>query len=108
MCLFVGSDTRRREGIADRFPMRRVRPFLCLAGRFYIHFELSPGHSWDSSQGLREPLSISVLIARKMQHTQIGSVSVVLSVAFRTFSKVCRFFKWRELKLKEAGTFLKM
>jgi hypothetical protein len=40
MCLFVGLDTRRRECLADRFPMKRVRPFLCLAGRFYFHFEL--------------------------------------------------------------------
>jgi hypothetical protein len=79
----VGPDTRRREGLADRFPMRKVRPFLCLAGRFYLHFELSPSYAGDSSQGLRESPAISVLIVCKIQHTQIGSVPVVLSVAYK-------------------------
>jgi hypothetical protein len=32
--------------------------------------------------GLRESPAISVLIIRKLQHTQIGSVPVVLSVSF--------------------------
>jgi hypothetical protein len=82
MCVFVGPDTRRREGLADRFPMRKVRPFLCLAGRFYLHFESSPSYARDSSQGLRESPAISALIVRNIQHTQIGSVPVVLSVAF--------------------------
>ncbi|SAM04391.1 hypothetical protein [Absidia glauca] len=50
-------------------PMRRARPFLCLAGRFYLHFELSPP-------------PYRVLIAHKIRHTQIGSIPVVLSVAF--------------------------
>jgi hypothetical protein len=30
MLLLVGPDTRKREGHADRFPMRRVRSFLCI------------------------------------------------------------------------------
>jgi hypothetical protein len=34
ICVSVGSDTRRREGFADRSPLRRLRPFLCLAGGF--------------------------------------------------------------------------
>jgi hypothetical protein len=87
MCLFVGPDTRRREDLADRFPMRKVRPFLCLAGRFYLQFELGPSYDPDSSQGLRESPAISVLIACKIQHTQSGSVPVVLSVAFPLFSR---------------------
>jgi hypothetical protein len=82
MCLFVGPDTRRREGLAGRFPMRRVRPFLCLAGWFYLHIELSRSYARDSNQGLRESPAISVLIVHKIQHTQIGSVPVVLPVAF--------------------------
>jgi hypothetical protein len=43
MCLFVVLDTRRTEGFADRFLKRRVRPFLCLAGRFYLYFKLTAG-----------------------------------------------------------------
>jgi hypothetical protein len=62
--------------------MRKVKPFLCLAARFYLHFELSPSYARDSSQGLREFPAISVLIVRKIQHTQICSVPEVLSVAF--------------------------
>jgi hypothetical protein len=31
-----GPDIKRRESLADRFPMRKVRPFLCLAGRLYL------------------------------------------------------------------------
>ncbi|SAL96458.1 hypothetical protein [Absidia glauca] len=42
--------------------MRRVRPFMCLVGRFYLQFELNPCH------------------------TQIGSALVVLSVAFLHFT----------------------
>jgi hypothetical protein len=51
-------------------------------GAVYLHFELSPSYARDSSQGLRESPAILVLIVRKIQHTQIGSVPVVLSVAF--------------------------
>jgi hypothetical protein len=79
MCVFVGPDTRRREDLADRFPMRRVRPFLCLAERFYLHFDLSPSYARDPSQGLRESPTISVLIVCKIRHTKIGSVPEVLS-----------------------------
>ncbi|SAM02115.1 hypothetical protein [Absidia glauca] len=47
ICVFlVGPDTKRRGGLTDRFPMRKVRPFLYLAGRFYLHFELSPSYNW--------------------------------------------------------------
>jgi hypothetical protein len=85
MCVFVGSDTMKREGLADRFPMRKIRPLRCLAGRFYLHFELSRSYARDSSQELRESPAISVLIVCKIQHTQIGSVLVVLSVTFHLF-----------------------
>jgi hypothetical protein len=91
---------RRREGLADRFPMRRVRPFLCLAGRFYLHSELSPSYAQDSSQGFRESPAISVLIARKIQHIQIGSVPVVLSVAFTPYEK-SHFFLYFHFLLDE-------
>jgi hypothetical protein len=79
--------------------MRRVRPFLCLAGQFYLHFELSPSYARDSSQALRESPAISVLTARKIQHTQIGSVPVVLSVAFP--HEKCRFLLDITLLFKE-------
>jgi hypothetical protein len=58
MRLLVGFDTRRREGLADRFLMRREWPFLCLAKRFYLYFKLRPSYARDSSQGFREPPSI--------------------------------------------------
>jgi hypothetical protein len=35
----VGPAISRREGLADRFPMRRTKPFLCQAGRFYLYFQ---------------------------------------------------------------------
>jgi hypothetical protein len=68
MRLLAGPDTRRREGLADRFPMRRVRPFLCLGEGFY--FKLSPSYARDSSQGFRESPAIEALIVRKFQDTQ--------------------------------------
>jgi hypothetical protein len=37
--------------------MRKVRPFLCLARWFYLHFESSPSYARDSSQ--RVPRHIS-------------------------------------------------
>jgi hypothetical protein len=54
-------------------------------GRFYLHFELSPSYAQESSQELRESPAILVLIVSKIQHTEIGSVPVVLSVAFLEF-----------------------
>jgi hypothetical protein len=90
MCIFVGPYTRRRGDLTDRFPMRKVRPFLCLVGRFYLHFELSPSYARDSSQGLRESPAILVLTVRKIHHTHIGSVLVVLWPTL--------FSKWRGLK----------
>jgi hypothetical protein len=45
MRLLVVPDIRRKEGLADRFPMRNVRAFLCLAGQFYFYFKLSPSYA---------------------------------------------------------------
>jgi hypothetical protein len=56
-------------------------------GTVLSSFQLSPSCARDSSQGLRESPAISVLTVRKIQHTQIGSVPVVLSVAFLFFRK---------------------
>jgi hypothetical protein len=75
------------------FPMRKVRPFLCLAGRFYLYFELSPSYARVSSQGLSP--AISVLIVCKIQHTQISFVPVVLSVAFPLFMGDGPSFFWK-------------
>jgi hypothetical protein len=69
MRLLVGSDTRRREGLADRFLMKRVRSFLCLARRFYLYFKLRPSYARDSSHGLKEFLAIKALVVRKIQDT---------------------------------------
>jgi hypothetical protein len=51
-------------------------------GRFYLHFEFK-SQLWSPA--------ISVLIGRKIQHTQIGSIPVVLPVAFSM--KKC-YFSW--------------
>jgi hypothetical protein len=70
MCFFVGPDTRWREGLVDRFPMRRVRPFLCLAAQFYLHFELSPSYARDSKSGTqRVPRHISPYCPQNSAHT---------------------------------------
>jgi hypothetical protein len=71
MRLLVGPDTSRREDLADRFPVRRVRPFLCLAGRFYLQFKLSPSYIRDSNQGLKVSPAKKVLNVRKLQDTPL-------------------------------------
>jgi hypothetical protein len=86
---------------ADRFPMRRIRPLLCLVGRFYLHFESSPSYARDLSQGLWESPAISVLTVRKIQHTQIGSVPVILSIALPFPRGRSAIFPKRSLKTEQ-------
>jgi hypothetical protein len=45
-------DTSWREDLADRFPTRRVSPFQCMVGWFYLSFKLSPSYFRNSSQCL--------------------------------------------------------
>jgi hypothetical protein len=44
------------RGLDNRSPMRRVRPFLCLAGQFYLYFKLTPP-PYESLLSLREHIS---------------------------------------------------
>jgi hypothetical protein len=64
---------------------------------FYLHFKLSPIYDRDWSEGLRESPAMKVLIVSKIQDTQVGSVRMVLSVAFPL--KKCHF-SWTRLFLR--------
>jgi hypothetical protein len=57
MHLIVGPDTSRREDLADRFGMRRVKPFLCLAGFFFL-FQIETQLCPESSQGPNVPAKV--------------------------------------------------
>jgi hypothetical protein len=74
-------------------------------GRFYLHFKLSPIYDRDWSQGLRESPAISVLIVCRIQHTQVGSVRMVLSVAFPLFMDDSPSFLQKNDVLKNSTTF---